>query len=132
VKNRECFKLRHDVKPVLSWYEATAQRGPAYETLRSRVDVDVCVIGGGLAGLTTALEAQRRGLRTVLIEGARVVCAASGRNGGFVSSGFALGLSDIVKQVGLPAARALYDLSREGTEYVRATLSWLTHGFATS
>jgi len=109
--------LRHDIRPAASWYEATARR-EAYSTLEEKCDADVCVIGGGFAGLVTALECQRRGLKTVLLEASRVACGASGRNGGFVSSGFSLGIESIMAKVGEDAARELYRLSRDGTDYV--------------
>ena len=87
--------------------------------MRSTVKADVCVIGGGLAGLTTALELSRRKKRVVLLEAKRLAWGASGRNGGFVSNGFAEGIGNVQRRVGLEAARALYSLSRHGSEYVR-------------
>jgi gamma-glutamylputrescine oxidase len=102
----------------LTWYDATAhKRSPAHE-LKNTVRCDVCVIGGGLAGLTTALELVRRGKMVVLLEAGRVGSGASGRNGGFVSNGFALGIDKISKIVGSQAARELFALSRVGTDYV--------------
>lgn len=114
--------MRQDIKPAESWYEATVSR-EGYEPLRRSIESEVCVVGGGFAGLVTALECQRRGLRTVLLEGSRVACGASGRNGGFVSSGFALGVEGIISKVGREAAEELYALSRSGTDYVRDTIT---------
>ncbi len=111
----------HSVKLPLSWYEATVQRGDA-QVLRETLNVDVCVIGAGLAGLTTTLEVSRAGKSVVLLEASRVAAGASGRNGGFVSNGFALGVDAIAKHVGLEAAQRLYAHSREGTEFVRSTI----------
>ena len=107
----------------LTWYEATATRGEAQKTLSGPVNVDVCVVGGGLAGLTTALELTRRNKRVVLLEAKKIAWAASGRNGGFVSNGFAEGIENVQKRVGLDAARALYALSVQGTEYVRKEIA---------
>jgi gamma-glutamylputrescine oxidase len=107
-----------DVNTPSTWYEATAMRGKTREALRSTVKADVCVIGGGLAGLTTALELARRNKRVVLLEAKKLAWAASGRNGGFVSDGFAESIANVQKRVGLDAARALYSLSKRGTEYV--------------
>jgi gamma-glutamylputrescine oxidase len=102
-----------------TWYEATTNRGAARAPLRGVVKAEVCVIGGGLAGLTTALELARRKKRVVLLEAKRLAWGASGRNGGFVSNGFAEGIENVQKRVGLEAARALYSLSKHGSEYVR-------------
>ena len=55
----------------------------------------------------------------------RLAWGASGRNGGFVSSGFALGASDLTAQVGLEAAQKLFKLSAEGTELVRQNIARL-------
>ena len=102
-----------------TWYEATATRGAAALPLSQKLNSDVCVVGGGLAGLTTCLELARAGLSVVLLEKNLIGSGASGGNGGFVSSGFALGMEDVAKRVGQDAARALYNLSRNGTDYVR-------------
>jgi gamma-glutamylputrescine oxidase len=59
----------------------------------------------------------------VLIEARRLAWGASGRNGGFVSNGFAEGMENITRRVGSDAARALYSLSRHGTEYVRREIA---------
>ncbi len=81
------------------------------------------MVGGGLAGLTTALELARRGVSVALLEGRRIAWGASGRNGGFVSNGFALGEGPIAARVGLTAAQGLYRLSCFGTEYVRREIA---------
>jgi gamma-glutamylputrescine oxidase len=111
------------VNDYATWYEASVVRPPVVEVLRGRIEADVCVVGAGLAGLTTALELARRGQKVVLLEARLIGSGASGRNGGFVSNGFALGINDVAKQVGVDAARGLYALSRQGTEYVRSEIA---------
>ena len=111
--------MRQAVNKSQTWYEATVERGAARAPLRGTVKAEVCVIGGGLAGLTAALELSRRKKSVVLLEAMRLAWGASGRNGGFVSNGFAEGIYNVQKRVGLDAARALYSLSRHGVEYVR-------------
>src|SRR5215207_2902767 len=111
--------MKQAVNTFPTWYEVTTERGSSRAALRGQVEADVCVIGGGLAGLTTALELPRRKQKVVLLEAKQLAWGASGRNGGFVSNGFAEGIENVQKRVGLEAARALYSLSRHGSEYVR-------------
>src|SRR5262249_56089714 len=87
------------------------------------LDVDVCVIGGGLAGLTTAREIARRGWSVAVLEARRLAWNASGRNDGFVLPGFAESMDRVVARVGLDHAKALWSLSEMGLKYVSTTIA---------
>src|SRR3954462_395000 len=102
-----------------NWYAATRVEGPARARLTVELDVDVCVIGAGLAGLTTALEVARLGWSVVVLEAQSVAWSASGRNTGVVLPGFALGPDALIERVGLEQARLLWACSEKGAEYVR-------------
>jgi gamma-glutamylputrescine oxidase len=105
-----------------TWYTATMVEAPERAALARDIDVDVCVIGGGLAGLTAARELARRGWSVALLEAQRVAWNASGRNAGFVAPGFAERLEAIVERVGLRRAKELWALSAAGVDYVRTTI----------
>lgn len=73
-----------------SYYEATVER-PVRPALHGQLSANVCVVGGGLAGLSTALGLAERGVReVVVVEAKQVGYGASGRNGGFVFGGYSL------------------------------------------
>jgi glycine/D-amino acid oxidase-like deaminating enzyme len=105
-----------------SWYAATAVAAPERPKLATDIDVDVCVIGGGLAGLTTAREIARLGWSVVVLEEKRVAWSASGRNCGFVLPGFAADILGIVERLGLDQAKKLWALADAGLESVRMAI----------
>lgn len=106
-----------------TFYAANAGSAAARPPLAQDIEADVCVIGGGFAGLWTARALALRGKDVVLLEAGEVAGGASGQNGGFVSAGYAAHLSKIASRVGLDHARELYQLSREGVEIVRRTIA---------
>ena len=105
-----------------TWYAATSVPVPARPPLTVELDVDVCVIGAGLAGLTAAREIARRGWAVIVLEARRVAAAASGRNTGFVLPGFGAEAEEIIARVGVDHAKSLWALSEAGAEYVRHTI----------
>jgi glycine/D-amino acid oxidase-like deaminating enzyme len=105
-----------------SWYTVTASPPPERAPLTADLDVDVCVVGAGLAGLTTAREIARSGWSVAVLEAGRIAWNASGQNCGFVLPGFGADARSIVERVGLAQARELWGLSESGLDYVRATI----------
>ena len=104
-----------------SWYAATMVDVPQRPPLAFDLDIDVCVIGGGLAGLTTAREVARHGWSVALLEADRLAAGASGRNTGFVLPGFAAEPDSLIARVGFERTKDLWALSQAGLDYVRMT-----------
>jgi gamma-glutamylputrescine oxidase len=111
-----------------SYYAATAERPAARTPLSGSVASDVAVVGGGLAGLSAALELAQRGFAVTLLEAREIGSGASGRNGGQAIHGLACDLSVIESQLGREDAHRVWDATIEALDLVRARVA--THAIA--
>lgn len=107
---------------IETYYKRSLTEAKVRPALKGMVECDTVIIGGGLAGLTTALELARADVSVVVLEAEQVGFGASGRNGGIVSPSFACGEDAIARRVGPVAAKALHKLTIEGVDRVRATI----------
>jgi gamma-glutamylputrescine oxidase len=104
---------------VGSYYAASANPSPERPPLEGDVRADVCVVGGGIAGCSAALDLAARGYSVVLLEARRVGWGASGRSGGQAIFGFGASQETIVAQAGIDVARRMWDLSVEALALLR-------------
>jgi gamma-glutamylputrescine oxidase len=102
-----------------SYYAASANERPNYSTLESNIEADVCVVGGGFAGLSAAIELADRGYSVVVLEAKQIGWGASGRNGGQIIAGLACEQEVIEKALGFEAAKKVWDMSLEALDLVR-------------
>lgn len=86
------------------------------------LDVDVCVIGGGMAGLSVARELALRGESVALVEAQRLAWGASSRNNGLVMPGYSADPQDVIARVGADHARELWAMADEGAQVLRTIL----------
>jgi glycine/D-amino acid oxidase-like deaminating enzyme len=96
---------------------------PGRARLSFDLDVDIAIVGAGLAGLTVAREAARLGASVAVLEGRHVGWNASGHQLGTVMPGYSLPIGDLIARIGFEDTRELWALSKEGSDYVRATAS---------
>jgi len=60
---------------------------PHFSVLKSHVTADVCIIGGGFTGLSSAIHLAEAGYRVVIVESSEIGAGGSGRNVGLVNAG---------------------------------------------
>jgi gamma-glutamylputrescine oxidase len=102
-----------------SVYASDAGKVARHPPLVGGARADVCIIGGGLTGLSAALHLAQAGLDVCLLEAQRVGFGASGRNGGQVGSGQRLGQGALETMCGADDARALWQIAQDAKALVR-------------
>jgi gamma-glutamylputrescine oxidase len=105
-----------------TYYHATRAEFPALPRLEDSIQADVCVIGGGLTGVSTALNLAERGFSVVLLEAHRIGHGASGRNGGQLVSGYSCDMHRIRQDVGIEASKVFWDMGVEALADVDARI----------
>ena len=103
---------------VTSWYAASANQQLEFPPLRGETSADVCIIGGGYTGLSSAIHLRKRGYSVVLLEANKLGWGASGRNGGHVGTGQRADQETLEDMVGLEHAKALWQLGLEAVDTV--------------
>ena len=107
-----------------SYYAATAPRFAAHSPLSAgEHQTDVAVVGGGLAGLSAAIELHERGFAVTLLEAQRLGHGASGRNGGQAIYGLACDITSIEDQLGSDAANQVFAMSIEALDLIRQRIA---------
>ena len=103
-----------------TWYDDTCAL-PSWQpsSVIQKKNFDFCIIGGGLAGLSCAYHSAEMGANVALCEHSVIGAGASGRNGGFCSSGWAAGLDQITRLVGPLVSKELELIGADGFKWMR-------------
>jgi gamma-glutamylputrescine oxidase len=106
-----------------NYYFATTPAGPRHAPLRGEQRADVCIVGGGISGLSAALHLRERGFSVALLEARHLGYGGSGRSGGQSIFGYACEMATLEKAVGEADARRMWDVAVEGMELQRELIA---------
>ena len=103
-----------------TYYAATKNQEISSDEFIDNQEVETCIVGGGYAGLMTALGLVERGHTNIaIVDKHGIGYGCSGRNGGLVFAGYSLGAKALVKQVGLEQAKILYQFTQAAVSLIR-------------
>jgi len=104
-----------------SYYAASASANAytPFPALEESLSCDVCIIGAGYTGLSSALHLAENGYKVVVLEAAKIGFGASGRNGGQVVNSYSRDVDVIERSYGADAARMLGSMMFEGGDIIR-------------
>ena len=99
-----------------SFYKNSTKPLNSNDYLENNLEVDVCVVGGGLTGISSALHLAKKGYSVVICESRLIGWGASGRNGGQLGNGMRKDQFAIEKKLGFDHANELWKLGLESVE----------------
>ena len=108
---------------MTSYYEATKNPRAPCKMLEGSETADVCIIGAGYTGLSSALHLAERGYKVIVLEAETVAFGASGRNGGHVGIGQRSDQVELEEQFGHEIATLLWDMGLEAVDTVKSLIT---------
>ena len=106
-----------------SYYHASQNRSVELTPLDGSRRADVCIIGAGYTGLSSALHLAQRGYDVVLVEARKPGWGASGRNGGQLCSGQRKDQDELCAMVGTETARQFWELAEAAKKLARQLIA---------
>ncbi|MGA5483145.1 NAD(P)/FAD-dependent oxidoreductase [Pseudomonas siliginis] len=107
---------------VNSYYAATRNEVIDFPILEEALDCDVCIIGAGYTGLSSALFLSEAGYKVTVLEAAKVGYGASGRNGGQLVNSYSRDVDVIEERYGDKTAEILGSMIFEGADIIRSRI----------
>ena len=106
-----------------TYYHASSNSSPIFPELIGEEKTDICIIGGGLTGISSALNLAETGHAVTLVEGMRIGSGASGRNGGQIVQGYSCDIEPMIKTVGQEKSALLWSMAQEAIEEIDRRIS---------
>jgi gamma-glutamylputrescine oxidase len=107
------------IKHTDSYYADSAPITDEYPALEDNIECDICIIGGGFSGLSSAIHLAEKGFKVVVLESAQIGFGATGRNGGQIVNSYSRDVADIEKRYDPKTATALCNMIFEGGDIIR-------------
>ena len=113
---KRTYKQHHNEKD--SFYKYSAKKFPVQDKITESFSTDICIIGAGLTGLSSAYHLSKNGLSITIIEANRVGAGASGRNGGQLGIGMRKDQFFLEKKFGFEKANFFWNIGLEAVQTV--------------
>lgn len=121
------FEPKHNYPDISthtsSYYAASRNDVTDRPAVTGEIDADICVVGAGFSGLSTALHLAESGFDVAIIEGVKIGWGASGRNGGQIVNGLNASLDRIQRRFGDETASHIGSMLQEGGHIIRERIN---------
>ncbi|UNL83396.1 FAD-dependent oxidoreductase [Priestia koreensis] len=110
--------MTEEPKNHLEPYWRTEVDPPRYEALKEDIAVDVCIVGGGIAGITTAYLLSKEGVKVALLEADRIVNGTTGHTTAKVTAQHGLIYDELIEHIGEEKTKLYYEINNEAKNFI--------------
>ncbi len=110
------------IKHTDSYYAHSVPNAASYPQLQGDIEVDICVVGAGFSGLSSALHLAEKGFKVAVLESAKVGFGATGRNGGQIVNSYSRDVATIESRYDEKTAKQLCNMIFEGGDIIRGLI----------
>lgn len=90
----------------------------SFQTLKKDLEVDVAIVGGGIAGITAAYLLSKSNIKVALFEMDTLVSGETGYTTGFITKVFDTPLQELIHSLGDAKARLLWESSQNMIDFI--------------
>jgi glycine/D-amino acid oxidase-like deaminating enzyme/nitrite reductase/ring-hydroxylating ferredoxin subunit len=112
LNNKDVFASIHEP------YWISSASKPSYPTLSEDIDVDVAIIGGGIAGITSGFLLKRKGLKVAILEANLIAHGTTGHTTAKITSQHGLIYGKIKEAMGEENAKAYADANETAIQFI--------------
>lgn len=96
---------------------------PSFPKLEENIDTDVCIVGGGITGLTTAYLLTKKGLKVTVVEAGNLINGTTGHTTAKITAQHGLIYDELIQHLGKEKARLYYEASIEAKQFIQDTMN---------
>lgn len=120
-KENKTSKLPNDT--VSYWKDSVDL--PNFPTIEQDIDVDVCVVGGGITGIISAYLAAKEGLKVALLEANQLLGGTTGYTTAKVTAQHGLIYDELITNLGKSKAKLYYEANKQAMQFIEETVNEL-------
>lgn len=102
-----------------SYWIDSVKENIEYKKLEENIKTDICIIGGGLTGVTTAYNLSKYKIKTVLIDKGKIGMQTSGNSTAKITSQHGLIYKYLIDSKGRDFARKYYEVNEEAIKNIK-------------